>query len=172
MMKRFLICLVASVFLATCSMNTYADPKFRGSTEELEDERAAASEMYDDEEYASRDFPQNAYGEVTTVNAPSNTLIIQEKDKFNKAARLVDARTMVFVIEKSTTFKGGRSLEDIGTGDMVTVDYFTMNNRNMATNVIFEEQAESGVVGSSAVGDGVSDAVKQADQEMMKTLSD
>lgn len=96
-------------------------------------EQNAEAEERSDEATASVEMQGSAAGEVIGVNTVLRTLTIRE-DSY-------DDNMDTFFVNRDTTFTMVSSLDDIKPGDKVSIDYFVINDKNVADSVLVEEIA-------------------------------
>jgi len=93
----------------------------QGPSEEMADEVAADEEMYD-----------YLHGIVMNIDPHSRQIAIRENDS---------GEIYQMFVGKDATIEGADSLSDIGVDDSVNVDYYTVNNQLVATNIVVEEKS-------------------------------
>lgn len=107
----------------------------QGYSEEAGEESDAAEEVKSDEAMAAVETGGYITGNVVGVNPGTHKLAIVDSE--------YGGDPYIFFVNKSTTFTTASSLGDIGIGDSVTVDYFSMGDSKIAQNIILEEKANT-----------------------------
>lgn len=95
----------------------------------------AESEMREDEAMASTEMQGSVTGQVISVNGSLKALTIREDS--------LDSDIDTFYINRDTTFTVVSSLNEIKSGDRVTINYFVVNYNNIADSILLEERAPS-----------------------------
>lgn len=110
------------------------EPAFSQETapEERADEAAAMKEMQADEKMAAIETEGYVTGEVAGVNTITKTITVKDTQ--------YDDSVYVIAVNKETSFINASSLSDIKSGDTVNIDYFLLNDRRIADNVVVEER--------------------------------
>lgn len=95
----------------------------------------AEQEMRSDEATASVEMQGSVTGQVIGVNTALRALTIR--------GDALDDNIDTFFINRDTTFTTASSLDDIKSGDKVSIDYFVINDKNIADSILVEERGQS-----------------------------
>jgi len=128
-MKIIPLCIAAAIIFTSAILPA----ALAQSADERAAEGAARREMQFDEETAAEEESDDIHGQVVNVRASERTLIVKE-DQY-------EFEPYQFMISQKTTFEGAESLSDISSGDIVTVDFYVLNGKNIAENVVVEESS-------------------------------
>ena len=105
----------------------------QGSTGEREAEGEARQEMQSDEGLAAIETGGSFSGEVVGVNPYSRIISVRDSE--------YGGDTYLFLVNKSTGFVTAESLSDIEAGDRITIDYYTIGDKQIAENIVLEDKA-------------------------------
>ncbi len=106
-------------------------------------ENAAKKEMDFDDAMADSETQGVAEGSVLKVNPGSNTIILKDD---RSGSDMYSAP--VYHINSDTTLEGAASISDISAGDRISIDYFIVDNKNIADNIVMEKRSYSRDSGS------------------------
>ncbi|MFC1576807.1 hypothetical protein ACFL3N_00525 [Candidatus Omnitrophota bacterium] len=93
---------------------------------------ASSREADEDIEEAYREMGASVSGRVVNVNDAMQSIVIQDEE--------LDDQTYHYSVRPDTRFVGARSLRDIMAGDLVRVDYFTIEGKRIATDISIEKR--------------------------------
>ncbi|MFH1995407.1 MAG: hypothetical protein ABIJ27_00235 [Candidatus Omnitrophota bacterium] len=96
---------------------------------------ASSEEADEDIEEAYREMATYTSGRVISANDAAQTIVVRDEQG--------DANTYSYAVRADTSFTGVRSLRDIKAGDMVRVDYFTIEGKDVATGILMEKRYSS-----------------------------
>jgi len=105
----------------------------QSSSDEEAAEGQAMQEMQYDEAMAARETAGYMEGEVVGVNAAQEVVVAKNSQ--------YDNEPYAYYANRSTTFINVDSLEDIGKGDYVNIDYFVSGDKRIAESINVEEKA-------------------------------
>ena len=107
-------------------------------------QRDAEEEMLGDEQQAESEMDSSLYGRVTNVNPNLNLLSVlpTDSDESPELEEAMDISPQYFRTDSKTTFTGIDGLQDITSGDYVTVDFYEFHSTNIATGITFEKEGE------------------------------
>lgn len=94
--------------------------------------QGSSSEERADEEAADEEMSQYMSGTVVDINPASRIMAVRDEG---------DSELYTMSVKRSATISGASSLSDISIGDVLNIDYYTVGDRLIATNIVVDEKA-------------------------------
>lgn len=129
-----LIFILTVVMFISVLFYKIAQAGYPSSWDEQEDEEETRKEMDSDLQMASEEISGTAKGKVTMVSDASDAVWLQTEDKYG------DPCVSTYYTNSASTFTGIRSLTDLNEGDIITIDYFVMKDKNIIDGVVLQKR--------------------------------